>query len=414
MELVVKGEKAKVSASVLAVADTDTKNKALMLMADALIENKNYIIEQNKIDLENAKLKGIKPAMLDRLTLDEKRIEGMAEGIRQIVALPDPIGEVVEQFTRPNGLDISKKRVPIGVVGIIYEARPNVTADAAALCIKSGNVPFLRGGSEALVSNMAIVKVMQDAIEKAGLPKDCIILLEDASREKANQMMKLNKYIDVLIPRGGAGLIKTVVENSTIPVIETGSGICHTYVSQYADIKMAADIVINAKVSRPSVCNAMETLLVDKNIAEKFLPVIVSELKTNNVEVRGCEKCKKITPDILDATDDDWATEYNDYILSIKIVEDLNEAVTHIAKYGTKHSEAIVTDNREEGLKFTNIVDAAAVYINASTRFTDGFEFGLGAEIGISTQKIHARGPMGLKELTTVKYVISGNGQVRK
>ncbi len=412
-ELIIKGELAKKAASILSVADSQVKNNALLCIADALTENMSYIIEQNKTDLENAKNKGIKTAMLDRLALDETRIVAMAEGIRQVVDLPDPIGEVVEEFTRPNGLVITKKRVPIGVIGIIYEARPNVTSDAAALCIKSGNVAYLRGGSEALLSNMAIVKVMQEAVEKCGLPKECVVLVEDTSRELAREMMRLNKYIDVLIPRGSAGLIKTVVENSTVPVIETGSGICHTYVAASADLQMAADIAVNAKASRPSVCNAMETLLVDKEVAKEFLPLVCDRLKANNVEVRGCEQCKAILPLVNAATEEDWATEYNDYILSIKVVEGFSEAVSHIAKYGTKHSEAIVTNDACEGERFTKIVDAAAVYINASTRFTDGFEFGLGAEIGISTQKIHARGPMGLKELTTTKYVITGNGQIR-
>ncbi len=412
-ELVIKGEAAKKAAAFLAIASAEVKNNALLSIADALIENAEYIIEQNRIDLLNAREKGVKAAMLDRLSLDNKRISAMAEGIRQVASLPDPIGDVVECFTRPNGLEICKKRVPIGVVGIIYEARPNVTADAAALCIKSGNAAFLRGGSEALVSNKAIVKVMQKAIEKAGMPKECVVLVEDVSRERAAEMMKLNKYIDVLIPRGGAGLIKTVVENSTVPVIETGSGICHTYVTSSADFEIAKKIVINAKVSRPSVCNAMETLLVDKSCAIEFLPEIVNELKKYNVEVRGCAECLKICTDIIAATDDDWATEYNDYILSVKIVSGIDEAIEHITKYGTGHSEAIITTEQKLSEVFTSRVDAAAVYVNASTRFTDGFEFGLGAEIGISTQKIHARGPMGLKELTSIKYIIKGNGQIR-
>jgi len=412
-ELIVKGEAAKKASAILAVLSAEVKNCALLAIADALVKESKYIIEQNKIDLANAKENNVKAAMLDRLALDEKRIMSMAEGIRQIVALPDPIGEVVEKFTRPNGLKISKQRVPIGVVGIIYEARPNVTVDAAALCIKSGNVAFLRGGSEALISNKAIVKVMQGAIVESGLPKDCIVFVEDVSRERVAEMMKLNKYIDVLIPRGGAGLIRTVVENSTVPVIETGSGICHTYVSNSADIEMAKKIVINAKVSRPSVCNAMETLLIDSEIAEEFLPLITKELESCNVEVRGCVTCRKICPDMRAATDDDWSTEYNDYVLSVKIVNGIDEAIEHISKYSTGHSEAVITSDQTVADKFTSMVDAAAVYVNASTRFTDGFEFGLGAEIGISTQKIHARGPMGLKELTSIKYVIIGNGQIR-
>ena len=383
-------------------------------MADALLENSDYIIEQNELDLENAKTYGVKPAMLDRLILNKERIKSMVDGITEITSLPDPIGEVLSEVERPNGLIITKKRVPIGVVGIIYESRPNVTSDAAALCLKAGNVAFLRGGSEAIMSNRAIVEVMSKSAEKSGLPKGVINLVCDTSRETVNKMMKLNDYIDLLIPRGGKGLIKTVVENSTIPVIETGSGVCHTYVSKYADLKMAEKIIINAKVSRPSVCNAMETLLIDNSIAKEFLPLIKDKLIDFGVEVRGCEKCLKICPDLISATEEDWSSEYNDYILSVKIVDGVDDAIFHINKYSTNHSEAIITTDALEADKFTSYIDSAAVYVNASTRFTDGNEFGLGAEIGISTQKIHARGPMGLNELTSIKYIVTGNGQIRE
>ena len=410
-ELTEKGIIAKNAARELAVLSTDKKNSALLKMADALLENCDYIIEQNKIDLNNA---NIKPAMLDRLMLNKDRIKSMADGIREVALLPDPIGEILSEVERPNGLLIAKKRVPIGVIGIIYEARPNVTSDASALCLKSGNVAFLRGGSEAIMSNRAIVKVLSESAKESGLPDGVINLVCDVSRETANKMMKLNEYIDVLIPRGGKGLIKTVIENSTVPVIETGSGVCHTYVSKSADLKMAENIVINAKVSRPSVCNAMETLLIDKEIANEFLPLIKEKLIDLNVEVRGCEKCLLICPDLVSATEEDWSTEYNDYILSVKIVDGVDEAISHISRYSTKHSEAIITTDVMEADKFTSYIDSAAVYVNASTRFTDGNEFGLGAEIGISTQKIHARGPMGLNELTSIKYVVKGNGQIRE
>lgn len=410
-ELIEKGILAKNAARELAVLSTEKKNNALLKMADALLGNCDYIIEQNKIDLSNA---NIKPAMRDRLMLNSDRIKSMADGIREVALLPDPIGEILSEVERPNGLLITKKRVPIGVIGIIYEARPNVTSDASALCLKSGNVAFLRGGSEAIMSNRAIVKVLSESAKESGLPDGVINLVCDVSRETANRMMKLNEYIDVLIPRGGKGLIKTVVENSTVPVIETGSGVCHTYVSKSADLKMAENIVINAKVSRPSVCNAMETLLIDKKIANEFLPLIKEKLIDLNVEVRGCEKCLLICLDLVSATDEDWSTEYNDYILSVKIVDGVDEAISHISRYSTKHSEAIITTDVMEADKFTSYIDSAAVYVNASTRFTDGNEFGLGAEIGISTQKIHARGPMGLNELTSIKYVVKGNGQIRE
>lgn len=413
-ELYLKGERAKAASRALAVLPSDVKNKALFAMADALVSESGYILDENKKDVELAYENGTKKAMIDRLLLTKERIESMAEGVRQVANLPDPIGEIIEENDRPNGLKIIKKRVPIGVIGIIYEARPNVTSDAAALCIKSGNCAFLRGGSEAIRSNVAICSVMNEAAKKESLPEGCISLISDTSRESANKMMKMNKYIDVLIPRGGAGLIKTVVENSTVPVIETGSGVCHTYVSAYADFDMAEKIVINAKVSRPSVCNSMETLLVDKACAKEFLPRIAKKLSDLGVELRGCAESRKICPSLKEATELDWSCEYNDYILSVKITDGLDEAISHITKYSTGHSEAIVSENKEEQRAFCDRIDAAAVYVNASTRFTDGFEFGLGAEIGISTQKIHARGPMGLKELTSIKYIVLGNGQIRE
>lgn len=412
-DLIKAGEGAKKAAQILATAGTDLKNNALCAIADAIVEKTDFILNENKKDLLSAEENGVRKAMIDRLSLNEKRIADIADGVRKVAELPDPIGEVLGMVKRPNGLVIGKKRVPLGVIGIIYEARPNVTADAAALCIKSGNAVMLRGGKEAICSNLALAKVMSEAGEKAGLPAGTINLVSDTSRETASAMMKLNGYIDVLIPRGGAGLIHSVVQNATVPVIETGLGNCHTYIDESADIKMAEEIVINAKVSRPSVCNAMETLLVHEKIAGEFLPQIIKKLKECNVEVRGCEKTMSVVKDIVPATQTDWETEYNDYILAVKVVSSTDEAIAHINKYGTKHSEAIVTKSYEMSQKFLDEIDAAAVYVNASTRFTDGFEFGFGAEIGISTQKIHARGPMGLNELTTIKYIIYGNGQIR-
>lgn len=413
-ELIQKGELAKAAAAQLACMSSAVKNTALAAMAQALRDNYGYILEQNSIDTQNAVKNGITKAMLDRLTLTKERIFSMADGICEVCALPDPVGETVEGTVRPNGLEIVKKRVPIGVIGIIYEARPNVTSDAAALCIKSGNAAFLRGGSEAINSNKAIVSVMKKAAAENGLPEGCIVLVENTSREVASEMMRLNGYIDVLIPRGGAGLIKAVVNNSTVPVIETGSGVCHTYVSKKADFDMAVKIAVNAKASRPSVCNAMETLLIQKSALPEFLPMVKSAMEEKNVELRGCEECLKICPDMKPAAEEDWSTEYGDYILSVKAVDDIFEAVSHISRYGTGHSEAIITRDYSEASEFTKRVDAAAVYVNASTRFTDGNEFGLGAEIGISTQKIHARGPMGLKELTIFKYIVTGSGQIRE
>lgn len=408
-----KATLAKEAARKLAIVDTNTKNKALHAMADALIENMEVILEANSKDMQIGEEKGLSKALLDRLLLDEKRINSMAEGLREIAFLDDPIGEVIKMWKRPNNLQIGQVRVPLGVIGIIYEARPNVTVDAAGLCIKAGNAVVLRGGSEAINSNTTIAKIISNAAEKVGLPNGSINLIEITDREAANVMMKLNGYIDVLIPRGGAGLINTVVQNATVPVIETGVGNCHIFVDESADLDNAVDIIINAKTQRPAVCNAMETLLVHKNIAEEFLPKLAIKLESLGAEMRGCPVTQNIITNTKPASEEDWATEYLDLILAIKIVDSLDEVLEHIYKYGTKHSEAILTNNYENSQRFLKEVDAAAVYINASTRFTDGSEFGFGAEIGISTQKLHARGPMGLKELTTTKYIIYGEGQTR-
>ena len=392
------GLAAKAAERILGVADTNTKNKALEAMADALEANADKIISANEADLANGASSGMKESLLDRLRLTSARIAGMADGIRQVAALADPIGEIIEGSVRPNGMKIQRVRVPLGVVGIIFEARPNVTSDAAALCLKSGNACILRGGKEAIHSNMAIADVLRQAVQSAGLPSDCIQLVSDTSRESANQMMRMNQYLDVLIPRGGAGLIRAVVENSTVPVIETGVGNCHVYVDSTADTEMAANIIYNAKTSRPSVCNAIETILVHKDIAEKALPVIKARLDEKKVELRGCERTRAILGDsVVPATDSDYATEFLDFILACRVVDSLDEAIEHIAKYSTGHSECIVTSDYFSAEKFTSSVDSAAVYVNCSTRFTDGGEFGLGAEIGISTQKLHARGPMGIR-----------------
>lgn len=406
-------QKAKEASYSLAKADSETKNAALLKICELLKEDSDKIIKANEIDLKNAREKGICASMLDRLTLSAERIESICEGVMQLRSLNDPIGEVLGMQKRPNGLVIGKKRVPLGLIGIIYEARPNVTVDAAALCLKSSNAVILRGGSEAINSNKALTDIMRKALSVTGLDENCICLVEDTDRETAKQLMTLNDYIDVLIPRGGAGLIRTVVENATVPVIETGTGNCHIYVHSECDFEMAKNILINAKVSRPAVCNAAESLVIDKKIAPELLPMLYSALKENNVEVRGCDESIKICPDMKKATDEDFYTEYNDYIMSVKIVDGIDEAINHINTHNTKHSEAIITNSYSAAQQFLNEIDAAAVYVNASTRFTDGFEFGLGAEIGISTQKIHARGPMGLNELTTIKYIVYGNGQIR-
>lgn len=404
---------AKEAAPLVAAMNTEKKNSVLQAMAGALIEEKDTILAENAKDLERAQAKGTSKALMDRLTLNEDRLKGMAEGLISLIALPDPVGEVISMWVRPNGLRIGQQRVPIGVVGIIYEARPNVTADVIGLCIKSSNAVVLRGGSEAIDSNMAIVRVMKEAGEKAGLPGGAIQLIDDTSREAATALMKLNGIIDVLIPRGGAGLIRSVVTNATVPVIETGVGNCHVYVDALADLAMAKNIVINAKTHRPGVCNACESMLVARDVAAEFLPDCLETLRQMGVEIRGCDKTKSLVPWVVPATEEDYATEYLDYILSVKVVEGLDEAIAHINRYGTKHSEAIVTNGYAQAQSFLQGVDAAAVYVNASTRFTDGGEFGFGAELGISTQKLHARGPMGLKELTTIKYIIYGNGQIR-
>lgn len=408
------GAKAKAAEHAAASASAKLKNEALKSIADALIQNTSLIIEKNKLDLENAVKNGMSVSMQDRLMLNEKRISDIASSVLKLIEAKDLIGSVDYGVIRPNGLKICKTRVPLGVIGIIFESRPNVTVDAATLCLKAGNTVILKGGKEAINSNKCLADVMRAAVEKAGLPADVIQLVEDTSREAAAELMKLNKYLDVLIPRGGAGLINAVVNQATVPVIETGTGNCHVYVDESADIQMAADIVNNGKTQRPSVCNAVESLLVHKNIAEAALPVIKSKLDEHNVEIRGCKKTAEILGDCVTlASDDDYATEFLDFIISVKVVDSIEEAIEHIQKYSTRHSECIVTKSLENAEKFQREVDAAAVYVNASTRFTDGGEFGFGAEIGISTQKLHARGPMGLRELTTVKYLINGNGQIR-
>ena len=411
--LISLGKKAKEASYILGNLSSKDKNDALYAMADSLIKNSQVIIEANKKDLEASRAKGTSESMLDRLALNEARIEGMANGLRQVAALEDPVGEVLGMWTRPNGLQIGKKRVPMGVIGIIYEARPNVTSDAAGLCFKSGNAVILRGGSEAINSNKAIAEALREGLKSVGLVEDAVQLVEDTSREVATEMMKLNDYIDVLIPRGGAGLIKAVVNNATVPVIETGTGNCHIYVDEDCDFEMAKNIIINAKTSRPSVCNAAEKLLINEKIAGKFMPIIFEALRENNVEIRGDESLKALDDSVILASEEEWYNEYLDYTIGVKIIKDIDEAINHINKFGSGHSEAIVTKSYEASQIFLQKVNAAAVYVNASTRFTDGEEFGFGAEIGISTQKLHARGPMGLKELTTIKYIIFGNGQIR-
>lgn len=405
---------AKNASTDVAKLGTEAKNRGLLAVADELLAQQEMILEENRKDVEAAQAKGTKQSLIDRLALSEKRIADMAEGLRQIAALDDTIGEVLYMKTRPNGLRIGKKRVPLGVVGIIYESRPNVTADAFGLCFKTGNASILRGGSDAIHSNQAIVRAVKAGLRKEKLSQDLILLVEDTSREVVNEMMKMHGLIDVLIPRGGAGLIANVVQNSTVPVIETGTGNCHVYVDASADVAMAADIVENAKTQRMGVCNACESLVIHSEAAPEALPRIVTKLKAHNVEIRGDERARAISTEIVPATEEDWGTEYLDAIISVKIVDSIDEAIAHINKYNTGHSESIITRDYNNALKFQDEIDAAAVYVNASTRFTDGFEFGFGAEIGISTQKLHARGPMGLEALTTTKYIIFGNGQIRK
>ncbi len=408
------GIKAKAAKYAIATASSLVKNAALEAIAEELLASVRTIITENDCDLQRARANGMSQAMQDRLMLDEKRIKNIANAVLSLTKLEDPIGAIDGGVLRPNGLRILKTRVPLGVIGIIFESRPNVTVDAGALCLKAGNAVILRGGKEAINSNICLVNIMRTAIEKVGLPADCIQLVEDISRETATLMMKLNEYIDVLIPRGGAGLIKAVVQNATVPVIETGTGNCHVFVDSSADLKMAVDIVDNGKTQRPSVCNAVESCLVHKDIAEEFLYKLKRRLDQHKVEIRGCELTRKILGDcVIPATEEDYATEFLDYIISIKVVNDVNEAIEHIQKYSTGHSECIVTSSLLSAEEFQKRIDAAAVYVNASTRFTDGEEFGLGAEIGISTQKLHARGPMGLRELTSIKYLINGNGQIR-
>lgn len=389
------------------------KNAVLLKVAEALTENADTLTAANALDVENGRKNNMPEALVDRLLLTGDRIRGMAEGLRQVAALEDPVGEVLGMKKRPNGLMIGQKRVPLGVIGIIYEARPNVTADAFALCFKTGNVVILKGGSDAIHSNEAIVKCIREVLREQGITEDAIQLITDTSRETTAEFMKMNQYVDVLIPRGGRGLIKAVVENSTIPVIETGTGNCHIYVDETADLQMAADIIMNAKTQRVGVCNACESVLVHEKVKDEFLPVLARRLQEKQVEIRADEAACELIPGAVHATEEDWGREYLDYILSLKVVSSVEEAISHINQYNTGHSEAIITNNYEHAQKFLDQVDAAAVYVNASTRFTDGFEFGFGAEIGISTQKLHARGPMGLLALTTTKYIIYGNGQIR-
>ena len=407
------GARAKAAAARMSRLGVLDKNRGLAAVSEALKRRGEEIIEANRIDVAKAREKGVKPSLIDRLQVNDARILAMAQGLDQVIELKDPVGEITDMVLRPNGLQIGKKRVPLGVIGIIYESRPNVTADAFGLCFKTGNAVILRGGSDAIRSNQAIAAIIRDALEKEGLPADAIILLGDTSRETAEELMRLNRYVDVLIPRGGSGLIQTVVQKSTVPVIETGTGNCHIYVDEFADIDMAANIIFNAKTQRMGVCNACESLVIHEKILVEALPVIARRLWEKDVEIRGDEKACSVCEGILPATEEDWGTEYLDAVISVRTAATVEEAIAHINRYNTGHSEAIITRDYRNAQKFLNEIDAAAVYVNASTRFTDGFEFGMGAEIGISTQKLHARGPMGLESLTTVKYVIYGDGQVR-
>lgn len=407
------GKQAKSAEALLRVLSTSQKNKALVTAAEDLVTNKKTLLEANALDIAQAKENQMAPALVDRLLLTETRIAQMAEGLKQMAELEDPVGEVLSMRQRPNGLMIGQKRVPLGVIGIIYESRPNVTADAFGLCFKAGNVVILRGGKDAIHSNQAITRVLQEALIKCQLPAEAIQLITDTSHQTAEEFMRLNRYVDVLIPRGGAGLIRTVVERATVPVIETGTGNCHIYVDESADLDMAVEIIFNAKTQRIGVCNACESLVIHEKVKGVLLPKLVEKLKEKKVELRGDEASCSVCPEIVAATEKDWGTEYLDYVLSIKTVSNIEEAIAHINQYNTGHSEAIITRDYENSQKFLDQIDAAAVYVNASTRFTDGFEFGFGGEIGISTQKLHARGPMGLKELTSTKYIIYGNGQIR-
>ena len=409
-----KAQAAKKAAAKLAVTGTAVKNAALLAMAEALEAKQDEILAANAVDMQNAAAKGMKSSMLDRLKLTAERISGMADGLRQVAGLADPIGNVIDGKTLPNGLQITKIRVPLGVIGIIYEARPNVTADAAGLCLKSGNAVILKGGSEAMESNKTVAAILAEAAEANGIPAGAIQFIDTSDRQAVTDLIHLNGLVDVVIPRGGAGLIQAVVRNASVPVIETGAGVCHTYVDKDADVDMAVKIAFNAKGQRPSVCNAMETLLVHKDIADKFLPAMLAVYNASGVEVRGDKAVQEYSGQVVPATEEDWSTEYGDLRLSVKVVDSIEEAMAHIAKFSTGHSECIVTNNYQAAQLFQRTVDAAAVYVNASTRFTDGNEFGFGAEIGISTQKLHARGPMALPELTSTKYLICGNGQVRE
>lgn len=413
MDLELLCKNACVAKRVLGKLSTGEKNNVLIKVAEALVANTKDIISANAIDVENGKANGMSQGLIDRLILTEARIEDMALGLKQVAELPDPIGEVTDMSKRPNGMTVGKRRVPMGVIGIIYEARPNVTSDAFGLCFKTGNAVILKGGSDAINSNKKIVEIIRKTVENEGITADAVQLIESTDRETTTKFMRMNKYVDLLIPRGSAGLIKATVENATIPVIETGTGNCHVYVDESADIDMAVNILVNAKTQRIGVCNACESLVIHENILEKFLPVAVEALKTYNVEIRADEAARKVCADLTKATEEDFYKEYLDYIISVKTVKNIDEAIEHINEHNTKHSEAIVTKDYDNANKFLEEVDAACVYVNASTRFTDGFEFGFGAEIGISTQKLHARGPMGLKELTTGKYIIYGNGQIR-
>ena len=413
MTLIETGIRAKKAAEALYSASSETKDLALTLAAQALIDNRDLILEENKKDVENGREAGLTSALIDRLTLNEDRIRGIADGMLAVRDLPDPVGVVLDDITRPNGLHIVKKAVPIGVIAVIFEARPNVSADSAALCLKSGNASILRGGKEAIRSNIAIVNTIRGAVEKAGLPADSVQLIEDTTRQSSVDLMHLDGYVDLLIPRGGPGLIQAVKRESSVPVIETGAGTCHIYVAGSADPDMAVNIVFNAKTSRPSVCNAVECLLISSSCADSLLPKIAEKLRTKNVEIRGDERTLAILDCAVPASEDDWGKEFDDYIIAVRVVDSLTEAIDHIKRYSTFHSEAIITEDEAEAVLFMNSIDSAAVYWNASTRFTDGGEFGMGAEIGISTQKLHARGPLGLKELCSEKYYIYGNGQVR-
>jgi len=412
-ELIELGKKAQKASAGISLANTNQKNEALKIAAENLVKKEEEILTVNKIDIENAEKNGLKGAIVDRLLLTSDRIAGMAEGLLQLIQLKDPVGEVISMQKRPNGLNIGKKRVPMGVIGMIYESRPNVTVDVFGLCIKTGNVVILRGGKEAFESNNILTNILRDSLKQAGLSEDGVQLVQNTSRESAVALMKMNEYLDLLIPRGGAGLIQSVVMNSTVPVIETGVGNCHVYIDEFADPKKAIEITFNSKTHRPGVCNAAESLLIHSTVAESLLPPVIEKLREKNVEIRGDKKVCEIVPGCVQATEEDWSEEYLDYIMSVKVVDAVEEAIDHINTYGSHHSEVIVTENYTNAQKFLDEINSAAVYVNASTRFTDGFEFGFGAEIGISTQKLHARGPMGLEELTSVKYVIYGDGQIR-